>query len=269
MAALAGQVALITGAGSGVGRATAVLFAQQGAKVVVVDINEAGGEETVAQIHADGGTALFTRADVAKADDAQRMIQLAVDTYSRLDILHNNAGVVAVKFLEDMSEQEWDWLMGVNLKAIFLAVNYAIPQMQAQGSGCIINTGSTSSFEGQYMTPAYVASKGGVVQLTKTLALDYAQYQIRVVLKTAHPAGMQRHAVCPGTVDTPLVRQHIDNSPDPARTEALEKQLIPLKRFLQPEEVAHAALYLASDQARGVTGSALVIDGGTLAGYVD
>ena len=164
---------------------------------------------------------------------------------------------MAVKFLEDMSEEEWDWLMGVNLKAIFLAVKYAVPHMKAQGSGCIINTGSTSSFEGQYMTPAYVASKGGVVQLTKTLALDYAQYKIRV------------NAVCPGTVDTPLVRQHLEKSPDPVRAAEIEKKLIPLKRFLQPEEIAHAVLYLASDQAGGVTGSALVIDGGTLAGYVD
>ena len=257
MAALSGQIALITGAGSGVGRATAALFAKEGAKVIVVDIDKAAGEKTVAQIHIKGGTALFEHADVAKAADAERMVQRAIDTYGRLDILHNHAGVVAVKFLEDMAEEEWDWLMGVNLKAVFLAVKYAVPHMKAQGSGCIINTGSTSSFEGQYMTPAYCASKGGVAQLSKTLALDYAQYKIRV------------NAVCPGTVDTPLVRQHIENSPDPARAEAIEKQLIPLKRFLQPEEVAHAALYLASDQAHGVTGSALVIDGGTLAGYVD
>ena len=257
MSALADQVALITGAGSGMGRATAALFAREGAKVVVVDIDEAGGEETVTQIRAESGEAIFVRTDVARAADAEAMIQQTIDTYGRLDILHNNAGVVAVKFLEDMSEEEWDWLMGVNLKAIFLAVNYAVPHMKAQGSGCIINTGSTSSFEGQYMTPAYVASKGGVVQLTKTLALDYAQYKIRV------------NAVCPGTVETPLVRQHLEKSPDPVRAAEIEKKLIPLKRFLQPEEIAHAVLYLASDQAGGVTGSALVIDGGTLAGYVD
>ena len=257
MSALADQAALITGAGSGMGRATAVLFAREGAKVVVVDIDEAGGEKTVAQIRAENGEGIFVSTDVARAADAEAMIQQTIDTYGRLDILHNNAGVVAVKFLEDMSEEEWDWLMGVNLKAIFLAVKYAVPHMKTQGSGCIINTGSTSSFEGQYMTPAYVASKGGVVQLTKTLALDYAQYKIRV------------NAVCPGTVDTPLVQQHLEKSPDPVRAAEIEKKLIPLKRFLQPEEIAHAALYLASDQAGGVTGSALVIDGGTLAGYVD
>ena len=216
MSAVAGKVCVVTGAGSGMGRATAALFAKEGAKIVVVDIDEAGGEETLAQIQAAGGKALFARADVANAADAEAMIQQTIDTYGRLDILHNNAGVVAVKFLEDMSEEERDWLMGVNLKAIFLAVKYAVPHMKTQGSGCIINTGSTSSFEGQYMTPAYVASKGGVVQLTKTLALDYAQYKIRV------------NAVCPGTVDTPLVQQHLEKSPAPVRAAEIEKQLIPL-----------------------------------------
>ena len=141
MAALAGQVALITGAGSGTGRATAALFAKEGAKVVVVDIDEAGGEETLAQIQAAGGEALFARADVANAADAEAMIQRAIDTYGRLDVLHNNAGVVSVKFLEDMSEEEWDWLMGVNLKAIFLAIKYAVPHMKAQGGGCILLPG--------------------------------------------------------------------------------------------------------------------------------
>ena len=158
MAVLEGQVALITGAGSGMGRSTAELFAQEGARVVVVDIDEAGGEQTVATIRAAGGEAIFTRADVAKASDAEAMIHLAIETYGRLDVLHNNAGVVSVKFLEDMSEEEWDWLMGVNLKAIFLAVKYAVPHMKAQGGGCIINTGSTGSFIGQYRTPAYIAS---------------------------------------------------------------------------------------------------------------
>ena len=251
------KVALITGASSGMGRATAVLFAREGARVVVVDIDEPGGEATVEQIRDAGGEGVFVQADVSRAADAERMIGAAVEGYGRIDILHNNAGMVLVKFLEDTSEEEWDRLMGVNLKAIFLAVKYAVPYMKRQGGGCIINTASTGSFAGQYMTPAYIASKGGVLQLSKTLALDYAQHKIRV------------NCICPGTVDTPMVRQHIETSPDPARTEALERQLIPLKRFLDPEEIAYAALYLASEQARGITGSALVIDGGTLAGYVD
>lgn len=251
------KVALITGAGSGMGQATAALFAREGARVVVVDIDEAGGQQTVADIHQAGGEALFIQADVSLAADAQAMIDSTLSTYGRIDILHNNAGVVLVKFLEDTSEEEWDRLMGVNLKAIFLAVKYAVPHMKEQNSGCIINTASTGSFVGQYMTPAYIASKGGVLQLSKTLALDYASYNIRV------------NCICPGTVETPMVRRHIETSPDPARTEAIERQLIPLKRFIEADEIASAALYLASDQARSVTGTALVVDGGTLAGYVD
>ncbi|NKB71206.1 MAG: glucose 1-dehydrogenase [Candidatus Latescibacteria bacterium] len=254
---LDGKVALITGSGSGMGRATASLFAREGARVVAVDIDAAGGQETVESIHQEGGEAIFVAADVARAADVKAMVANTVETYGQIDILHNNAGVVLVKFLEDTSEEEWDHLMGVNLKAIFLAVKYAVPHMKDQGHGCIINTGSTGSFVGQYMTPAYIASKGGVLQLTKTLALDYAGYNIRV------------NCICPGTVDTPMVRRHIETSPDPQRTEALERQLIPLKRFIEPDEIAGAALYLASPQARSITGTALVVDGGTLAGYVD
>lgn len=251
------KVALITGASSGMGRATAILFAQEGAKVVVVDIDESGGERTVAQIQETGGEAVFLKADVSNANDVERMTIRTMENFGQIDILHNNAGMVLVKFLEDTSEEEWDKLMGVNLKAIFLAVKNVVPHMIRQGGGCIINTASTGSFVGQYRTPAYIASKGGVLQLSKTLALDYAQHHIRV------------NCICPGTVDTPMVRHHIKTSPDPIRTEELEYKLIPIKRFLDPEEIAHAALYLASDQARGITGSALVIDGGTLAGYVD
>jgi NAD(P)-dependent dehydrogenase (short-subunit alcohol dehydrogenase family) len=150
-----------------------------------------------------------------------------------------------------------DHLLGVNLKSIFLAVKYAVPHMKKQGRGCIINTASTGGFLGQYRTPAYIASKGGVVLLTKTLALDYAQYNIRV------------NCICPGAVDTPMLRRHFSSSPDPEHAAELEKRLIPLKRFLDPEEIAQAALYLASEHARGITGSALVVDGGSLAGYVD
>jgi NAD(P)-dependent dehydrogenase (short-subunit alcohol dehydrogenase family) len=257
MGQLEERVALITGGGSGMGRATALLFAQEGAKVVVVDINEAHGKETAKAIKESGGVALFVHSDVSKAGDAKRMIDTTLQSFGRIDILHNNAGIVLVKFLEDTSEEEWDRVLGVNLKAIFLAVKYAVPHMKERKEGCIINTASTGGFLGQYMTPAYIASKGGVVLLTKTLALDYAKYNIRV------------NCICPGAVDTPMIRQHFEASPDPARAAELERRLVPLKRFLAPEEIAHAALYLASDHSRGITGSSLVIDGGSLAGYVD
>jgi len=209
----------------------------------------------VETIQAAGGKALASQTDVTVATQVEAMINLAVQTYGRLDILHNNAGVVLVKFLEDTSEEEWDWVLGVNVKSIFLAVKYAVPHMKKQGGGCIINTASTASFLGQYMTPAYVASKGAVLMLTKTLALDYAKFNVRV------------NCICPGAVDTPMLHRHFNNSPDPELAARREKDLVPIGRFLEPEEIAEGALYLASDAARGVTGSVLGIDGGSLAGF--
>lgn len=257
MGELENQVAVITGAASGMGRATALVFAREGAKVVVADLDSHGGEETLSQIGRAGGVAEFIRTDVARGEDVRSLITGVIERHGKIDILHNNAGVILVKFLEDMTEAEWDHVLGVNLKSIFFAVKYVIPHMRARKRGCIINTASTGSFLGQYMTPAYIASKGGVALLTKTLALDYARYNIRV------------NCICPGAVDTPMLRRHFDNSPDPEKAAEFEKRLIPIKRFLDPAEIAEAALYLASDRARGITGTALIVDGGSLAGYVD
>jgi NAD(P)-dependent dehydrogenase (short-subunit alcohol dehydrogenase family) len=236
------------------GRATAQLFGREGASVVVADVNAAGAQETVESIRAGGGKSVASCTDVTKASQVEAMIKLAIQNYGRIDILHNNAGVIIVKFLEDTSEEEWDWVLGVNVKSIFLAVKYAVPWMKRHGGGCIINTASTGSFMGQYMTPAYIASKGAVLLLTKTLSLDYAKFNIRV------------NCICPGAVDTPMLRRHFNNSPDPELAARREQDLMPIGRFLEPAEIAEGALYLASDAARGVTGTSLVIDGGSLAG---
>ena len=249
------QVAIVTGAGSGMGRATAELFAHEGARVLVADLNEAGAHETAERIAQVRGSAIAIRTDVADASQVAALVEQAMSRYGKIDILHNNAGMVLVKFLEDTDESEWDRLMGVNLKSIFLGVKYAVPHMKRCRSGCIINTASTGSFLGQYMTPAYIASKGGVLMLTKTLALDYAQYNIRV------------NCICPGAVDTPMLRHHFNSTPDPKVAAEREKELVPIKRFIDPSEIASGALYLASNAARSVTGTALVIDGGALAGY--
>lgn len=251
---LENRVAVITGAGSGMGRATAELFAREGASIVVADVDATGAAKTVETIHASGGKAVASITNVTNAAQVEAMINLAIETYGRIDILHNNAGVIIVKFLEDTSEEEWDWVLGVNLKSIFLAVKFAVPHMKKQGGGCIINTASTGSFMGQYMTPAYIASKGAVLLLTKTLALDYVKFNIRV------------NCICPGAVDTPMLRRHFEKSPDPELAARREKDLVPIGRFLATEEIAEGALYLASDAARSVTGTSLVIDGGSLAG---
>ncbi|MBZ5562186.1 MAG: glucose 1-dehydrogenase [Acidobacteriia bacterium] len=252
---LRGKVAVITGAGRGIGRASAIRFAEEGAKVTVVDIRCDLGEETVQRIRDAGGEAHHACTDVTKEDEVKAMLDDTVARWGRLDILFNNAGIVAVKFLEEMSEAEWDRLMNVNVKSVFLAVKHAVGHMRKQGGGTILNTASIGSFVGQFKTPAYIASKGAVMLLTKSLALDYAADNIRV------------NCVCPGVVDTPMVREHLEASGD-ADARARERAArIPLGRFLTSEEIAQAALYLVSDEAAGVTGVAHVVDGGLLASF--
>ncbi len=250
---LQGKVAIVTGAAQGIGRGSAIQFAKEGAKVTVADIQADQGQETVRLIESKGGEAIFVQTDVSKEDNVRNMVEKTVERWGRVDILFNNAGYAAVKLVEDTTEAEWDHLMAVNLKSIFFGVKYVVPLMRKQGGGAILNMGSISGLTGQMRTPGYVASKGAVVMLTKSLALDYGCDNIRV------------NCVCPGITDTPALRKHIDAAADP---EALIKERltrVPLGRFLTPEDIGKAAVYLVSDESDGITGIAHIVDGGLLA----
>ena len=248
MSKLDGKVALITGAGSGMGRATGLLFVREGARVSVADYVPAGGQKTVGMIREAGGEAIFIEADVSKAADAERMVKKTVDAFGRIDILYNNAGIWGrMAFTAETTEEEWDLIMNINLKGVFLGSKYAIPVMLEQGGGVIINTASTAALVGSPGLPAYSASKAGVVLLTKAMALEYGKRNIRV------------NCICPGAIHTPM----LEASPIPIDTAG---QTLPLGRIGQPDDIAQAALYLASDDSSFVTGQALVVDGGLTAG---
>jgi NAD(P)-dependent dehydrogenase (short-subunit alcohol dehydrogenase family) len=250
MGKLDGKVALITGAGSGMGRATAILFAKEGARVAVSDYAPAGGKETVKTIQEGGGHAIFIEADVSKAADVERMVKTTVDTYGRLDILYSNAGVPQpMAPLADITEEEWDRVVGINMKGVFLGSKYAIPVMLNQGGGVIINTASIGGLVGSPYEGIYCASKGGVVLLTKSMAIEYGKKNIRA------------NCICPGLIRTGMSEGLIDY---PAALEVWMRRQ-PLVRLGQAEDVARAALYLACDDSLFVTGTCLVVDGGVTA----
>jgi NAD(P)-dependent dehydrogenase (short-subunit alcohol dehydrogenase family) len=248
MLRLQGKVAIITGAGSGIGRETALLFAGEGAKVVVSDYVPEVGEETVRQIKESGGESIFIKADVSRADDAERMVRETVAEYGRLDILHNNAGILGkVALTGDTSEADWDKVISVNLKGVFLCSKYAVREMVKGGKGSIVSTASAMGLVGLPGNTAYSAAKGGVIQFTKTMALEYASSNIRV------------NCICAGWIDTPM------NESLGERVTGWTVKETPMGRWGRPEEVAQAALYLASDESSFVTGTALVVDGGWVA----
>lgn len=252
---LQNKVALITGAGSGIGREAAVLFAQEGAQVAVCDVNEPGGQETVSLIEAIGGQATFVRADVSKGADAKAMITAAEAAYGKLNVLFNNAGIFhpADGSVLDTEEDIWDLTMNVNLKGVFLGCKYGIPALQRAGGGSIINTASFVAMVGAATSQsAYTASKGGVLSLTREIAVEFARQNIRV------------NALCPGPVETPLLAELMA---DPARR---QRRLvhIPPGRLAQAKEIANAALFLASDESSFVNGATFLVDGGITAAYV-
>ena len=251
MGTLDGKVAIVTGAGSGIGRATALLFAREGAKVVAADCVKQQGEAVAEDIRKAGGQAAFVNVDVASPEDVQRMVRTAVETYGRLDVLFNNAGVEGEQApTADCTLENWDRVININLKGVFLGMKYAIPELRKAGGGSIINNASVAGIVGFLGIPAYCASKGGVIQLTKTAALEYAREHIRV------------NAICPGVIATPMVERFIGG--DPARQQAMEA-LEPVGRFGRPEEVAQLALFLAGDAAPFCTGAPFIIDGGFVA----
>jgi NAD(P)-dependent dehydrogenase (short-subunit alcohol dehydrogenase family) len=242
-----GKVALVTGAGSGIGRATALTFAREGAKIVVADIVVAGGEETVRMIKAAGGDAVFVKVDASKAAEVEAMVKKVVDTYGRLDCAFNNAGIEgAITPTADYTEEDWDRVIAINLKGVWLCMKAEIPQMLKQGGGAIVNTASVAGLVGFQGLSAYVASKHGVNGLTKTAALEYAKSGIRV------------NAVCPGVINTPMVQRAFGASPQLSETfVAIE----PVGRLGKPEEIAEAVVWLCSDAASFVTGLPMAVDG--------
>ena len=243
-----GKVALVTGSGSGIGRASALAFAREGAQVVVSDVSVAGGEETVRLIQQAAGEAVFVKADVSQSAEVEALIAKTVETYGRLDCAHNNAGIAGrTARVADDTEENWDQILAINLKGVWLCMKYEIPAMLQHGGGAIVNTASDAGLIGVRRTGAYVASKHGVVGLTKTAALEYAKSGIRV------------NAVCPGPIDTPMLQQ--------VAGQVLEKMAAaqPNGRLGKPEEIAEAAMWLCSDAASFVTGHPMPVDGGYMA----
>lgn len=250
MMRLADRVAIITGAASGMGRATALLFAREGAKVVVADCDGNTGEETVGLIEKEGGEAAFVPVDVSKAADAERMVKTTVDRYGALDILVNNAGIYAQGDVLETTEEEWHRILGVNLTGVFLCSKYSVPAMIKAGGGAIVNVASEAGIVGIQNQVSYNVSKSGVVALTKSMALDFARHNIRV------------NCLCPGRTLTPLVEKVIIEAEDPDAMRRTLSEDRPLRRMGRPEEIAAGILFLVSEECTYATGSILVIDGG-------
>lgn len=246
-----GKVALVTGAGSGIGRAIALAYARSGAKVVAADISPQAGSDTVGQIQQIGGEATFIQTDVSRAEQVEAMVQHAITTYGKLDYAANNAGIEgASTIFHEFSEPDWNQVITINLTGVWLCMKYEITQMLKQGKGAIVNTASVAGLIGAAGGPAYTASKHGVIGLTKTGALTYAKQGIRI------------NAVAPGVIQTPMVERAILANPTVGQ---MLSAVEPIGRFGRPEEVAEAVIWLSSDAASFVTGVILPVDGGWVA----
>ncbi|MES9684017.1 glucose 1-dehydrogenase [Gottfriedia acidiceleris] len=243
------KVAVITGGGSGIGRATAIRFAKEGAKIVIADINEVTGEETLGVINQQNQEAIFIKTNVAESKSIQNLMKRAVEHFGRIDILFNNAGIGNSEVRSvDLAEEEWDQVIDINLKSVFLGIKYAMPELKKSGNGVIINTASLLGLKGRKYVSAYNASKGGVVLLTQNAALEYGKYNIRV------------NAIAPGIIDTNIIKEWKNDE----RKWSILSRANALGRIGSPDEIASAALFLASDEASFVTGATLSVDGGGL-----
>jgi NAD(P)-dependent dehydrogenase (short-subunit alcohol dehydrogenase family) len=248
MSKFEGKVSVVTGAGSGIGRATALAFAREGASVAVADILEQDNQETARMIMDLGGHALAITCDVARNDDVRRALDETVKTFGRLDFAFNNAGIeYAFKPAAEITEVEWDRIIDIDLRGVFLCMKHEIPLMLKQGGGAIVNTSSGAGVKGFKGGAAYVAAKHGVVGLTKAAALDYAQSNIRI------------NAVCPGIIDTSMMQRFSGGTPEGRQTVIAQE---PVGRMGTPDEIAAAVVWLCSDAASFVVGSAMVVDGG-------
>jgi NAD(P)-dependent dehydrogenase (short-subunit alcohol dehydrogenase family) len=244
------QVAIITGAGSGIGKSSAQLFAKEGCKVIVNDISEENGETTVQAIRQAGGEATFIQANVTVAKDVEEMVEKALQVYGKIDILFNNAGIPGVGAVHESSEELWDRIMSVNVKGVFLPCKYVVPHMMERNQGNIINMSSGVAEMGLMRRAAYGASKGAILALTKNMQVDYAPYNIRV------------NALLPGTVYTPFVEKYVSESANPEQTlEGIRKRQL-TGELGRPDDIAKVALFMASDESKFMMGSPLYVDGG-------
>ncbi len=253
---LAGKVALITGAASGIGLATARLFAAEGARVAIADLDGPGIEAAADGIAASGGEVIAISGDVSLSIDVSRMVETAIARFGRLDILYNNAGIMKPGLIHEVSEADWDRTLAVNLKSVFLGCKYALPELMKHG-GVILSTASVAGLEGRSGHGHYCASKAGIINLTRNIAMDYAKYGIRA------------NCICPGGVATNISKDMLDHlSPEALqRLARWTMETNPIPRISQPEEIARVALFLCSDDASYVTGHAMVVDGGSIAGH--
>jgi NAD(P)-dependent dehydrogenase (short-subunit alcohol dehydrogenase family) len=247
---LKNKIAIVTGVASGIGKGTAVLFAEEGAVVVGGDINAQDGERTIQSIREQGREAIFVPTDVTKSDEVHNLVNQAVTTYGRVDVLFSNVGVVVGNPIADVSEDEWDQVMAVNLKSMFLCCKCVIPQMQRHGKGSIILTSSANGIMAEPALATYCTTKAAIIGMTRSIATDYGQFNIRV------------NCICPTYTRTPLVEKWIDSGVDPNLSWEKVNNLHVLKRIAEVDDIAKAVLFLASDESSIITGTALIADGG-------